>query len=109
MAHFAEIDKNNFVVRVVVTDNNLPNEGYDWLVQTLGGTWIQTSYNHNVRKQFAGFGFTYDLEADVFIRPQPFASWSLDNNFDWQPPIPMPEGDYYWDEDSLSWLEVQEV
>lgn len=108
MSHWAEIDNNNKVIRVLVGDNNDPNgdEGYQWLIDNLGGTWIQTSYNHNIRKQYAGVGFTYDAINDVFIAPQPFASWSLDENFDWQPPTPKPEeGFWYWDEDSLSWLE----
>ena len=108
MAHWAEIDNDNKVIRVLVGDNNDPNndEGYQWLINNLGGTWIQTSYNHNIRKQYAGIGYTYDAVNDVFIAPQPFASWSLDENFDWQPPTPMPtEGKWYWDEDSLSWLE----
>ena len=108
MAHWAEIDNNNKVIRVLVGDNNDPNgdEGYQWLIDNLGGTWIQTSYNHNIRKQYAGVGMTYDPVNDVFLAPQPFASWSLDQNFDWQPPTPMPtEGRWYWDENSLSWLE----
>ena len=103
MAHFAEIDQNNKVLKVVVTSNNDVNEGYDWLLDTLGGTWVQTSYNSNFRKQFAGIGFTYNEEADVFIQPQPFPSWELDEAFDWQPPVPSPGKDYMWDEDSLSW------
>jgi len=108
MAHWAEIDNDNKVIRVLVGDNNDPNgdEGYQWLVDNLGGNWIQTSYNHNFRKQYAGIGFTYDAVNDVFIAPQPYPSWSLDNNFDWQPPTPRPEeGLWRWDEDSLSWLE----
>ncbi len=108
MSHWAEIDNNNKVIRVLVGDNNDPNgdEGYKWLLDNLGGTWIQTSYNNNFRKQYAGIGFSYDAVNDVFIAPQPFASWSLDQNFDWQAPTPRPvEGFWYWDEDSLSWLE----
>ena len=108
MSHWAEIDNENKVIRVLVGDNNDPNgdEGYQWLIDNLGGTWIQTSYNNNFRKQYAGIGYTYDAVNDVFIAPQPFASWSLNENFDWQPPTPMPtEGRWYWDEDSLSWLE----
>jgi len=108
MAHWAEIDNDNKVIRVLVGDNNDPNgdEGYQWLVDNLGGNWIQTSYNHNFRKQYAGIGFTYDAVNDVFIAPQPYPSWSLDQNFDWQPPTPRPEeGLWRWDEDSLSWLE----
>ena len=108
MAHFAEINENNIVKQVLVVDNSLEHRGADFLANDLGlgGTWIQTSYNHNIRKQFAGIGYTYDAVNDVFIAPQPFASWSLDENFDWQPPTSMPtEGRWYWDEDSLSWLE----
>jgi len=66
----------------------------------------RTSYNSNIRKQFAGIGYTYDAINDVFITPQPYPSWALDNNFNWQAPTPRPEGiGWYWDEDSLSWLE----
>lgn len=87
MSHFAEINENNEVLRVIVGDNNDPNgdEGYNWIVTRLGGTWVQTSYNNNFRKQFASIGFTYDSVADVFISPQPFDDWVLDENFDWQP------------------------
>ena len=108
MSHWAEIDENNIVLRVTVGDNKDPagDEGYQWLVDNLGGTWIKTSYNNKIRKQYAGIGYSYDPIADVFITPQPYASWSLDENFNWQPPTPRPtEGFWYWDEDSLSWLE----
>ena len=108
MSHWAEIDNANKVIQVLVGDNNDPSgdEGYQWLLDNLGGNWIQTSYNHNFRKQFAGIGYRYDAVNDVFIAPQPYPSWSLDENFDWQPPTPMPtEGFWRWDEDSLSWLE----
>lgn len=107
MAHWAELDDNNIVIRVVVTDNNDPagDEGYSWLLNNLGGRWMQTSYNHRIRKQFAGIGFFYNESADVFISPQPFLSWTLDANFDWQPPKPRPEGfGWYWDESLGDWL-----
>lgn len=110
MSHWAEIDNNNKVIRVLVGDNNDPNgdEGYKWLLDNLGGTWIQTSYNNNFRKQYAGIDFSYDAVNDVFIAPQPFASWSLDQSFDWQAPTPMPtEGRWYWDEATLSWVEAE--
>lgn len=70
MSHFAEIDKNNIVLRVLVGDNNDPNgdEGYKWLIDNLGGTWIQTSYNANFRGVFASVGDTYDPINDVFIK-----------------------------------------
>ena len=107
MAHFAKI-KNNLVTEILVVHNDLEYKGADFLANDLGlgGTWVQTSYNGNFRKQYAGIGYTYDAVNDVFIVPQPFASWSLDQDFNWQPPTPMPtEGIWYWDEDSLSWLE----
>lgn len=106
MAHFAEIDSNNIVTRVLVVPNEREYDGQQYLADelALGGRWIQTSYNNRIRKQYAGIGFTYNEEADVFISPQPFSSWSLDENFDWQPPIPMPtDGSYYWDEENQQW------
>jgi len=107
MAHWAELDNNNKVLRVLVGDNNDPagDEGYQWLIDNLGGTWIKTSYNHNIRKQYAGIGFSYDAVNDVFIAPQPFASWSLDDNFDWQPPTARPQGiNWHWNEDLGEWV-----
>jgi len=106
MAHFAEIDDNNIVLRVLVVDNSLEYRGADFLANDLGlgGKWIQTSYNNNIRKQFAAIGFTYNPEADVFIAPQPFPSWSLDSDFDWQPPIPKPDGYWFWDEELGEWV-----
>lgn len=114
MAHFAEIDANNVVTRVLVVPDEQEHRGQQYLSEdlVLGGRWIQTSYNNRTRKQYAGVGFTYDEEADVFVAPQPYPSWSLDENFDWQPPVPMPEdGLYYWDEDTQSWnaIVVQEA
>jgi len=72
MSHFAELDENNKVIRVLVCDNNDPagDEGYSWLVDNLGGTWIQTSYNATIRKNYAGIGFTYDEILDAFIPPK---------------------------------------
>lgn len=69
MAHFAEIDENNIVLRVLVTDNDFPNEGYDWLIENLGGRWIQTSYNGRIRGKFAGIGDYYDEQLDKFVSP----------------------------------------
>ena len=111
MAHYAQIDESNIVTQVLVMDNDMEeNEGeqacVDWLVEHVGGTWIKTSYNGNIRKQYAGIGYTYDSTNDVFIAPKPFASWTLDSSFDWQPPTPYPEesgGLAFWDEDSKSW------
>jgi hypothetical protein len=73
MSHWAEIDENNIVVRVLVGDNNDPNgdEGYQWLLDNLGGTWVKTSYNGNIRKNYAGIGYSYDATRDAFIAPKP--------------------------------------
>lgn len=72
MAHWAEIDENNIVTRVLVGDNNDPNndEGYQWLINNLGGIWVKTSYNGNIRKNFAGIGYSYSKELDAFIPPK---------------------------------------
>jgi len=80
MAHWAEIDENNQVVRVLVGDNNDPNgdEGYQWLLDNLGGTWVKTSYNGNIRKNFAGIGFSYDSDRDAFIPKKCHDSATLD-------------------------------
>ena len=111
MAHYAFINENNLVIEVIVgIDETQLIEGLDtetWYSNFRGQTCKRTSYNGNIRKQYAGIGYTYDSVNDVFIAPQPYASWSLDKNFDWQPPTPRPEGDFwYWDEDSLSWIEA---
>lgn len=106
MSHFAEIDDNNRVKRVLVCDNSMPNEGYDWLVETFGGRWIQTSYNRSFRKNFAGIGFTYDEDRDAFIPPKPFSSWLLDEETcRWYAPKPLPDRDqqYIWNENELDW------
>jgi len=82
VSHWAEIDKDNKVIRVLVGDNNDPagDEGYQWLIDNLGGTWIKTSYNGNIRKNFAGIGFTYDENRDAFIPPKPDNSIGFDEN-----------------------------
>jgi hypothetical protein len=114
MAHFAQIS-DGIVTNVIVINNDVCGEEYpasepigqDFIASLkLEGNWIQTSYNHNFRKQYAGVGFTYDAEADEFVSFSPFPSWSLDSNNDWQAPTPKPEGDFYWDEESLSWLAI---
>jgi len=108
MANFAELDQNNIVTRVLVTNNAFPNEGYDWLVENLGGTWVQTSYNATIRFNYAGVGFSYDSELDAFIAPQPYPSWELDSDCQWQAPTPYPQDDkmYTWDEELTNWKEV---
>lgn len=111
MAHYAFLDENNIVTEVItgkdeteLLDGLTPEE---WYGNFRGQVCVRTSYNASVngfRKQYAGIGFTYDPIADVFVAPQPFPSWTLDSNHDWQPPSPKPEGDYTWDEDTLSWV-----
>ncbi len=116
MAHFAEIS-DGIVTRVLVVNNNellvdgveVEQKGIDFLNNLLGGAWIQTSYNGNIRKQYAGIGYTYDAVKDEFVAPQPFPSWTLDSNNDWQAPTPKPEGSFYWDEESLSWLPIPDA
>ena len=80
MSHWAELDSNNIVLRVTVGDNNDPagDEGYQWLLDNLGGRWIKTSYNGKIRKNFAGVGFTYDEVRDAFIAPEPINATGFD-------------------------------
>jgi hypothetical protein len=114
MAHFAQIE-NGIVVNVIVVHNNellvdgieQEQKGVEFCQSLLGGTWVQTSYNGNIRKQYAGIGFSYNEVADVFVAPQPFPSWSLDENYDWQAPIDYPaDGKHYsWDEANQVWVE----
>lgn len=114
MAHYAWLDQNNLVVNVTVgVDEDVVQQGIGgsteaweaFYSQATGHTIKRTSYNGNIRKQYAGIGFSYDAVNDVFIAPQPYPSWSLDQNFDWQPPTPKPEdGLWYWDEDLGEWL-----
>ena len=105
MSHWAEIDSNNKVIRVLVGDNNSSDEGQSFM-ESLGGTWIKTSYNGKIRKNFAGIGFEYRQDIDAFVAPQPFASWTLDTNAKWQAPKPYPtDGKLYeWNEDSQAWV-----
>ena len=112
MSHWAEVNSNNKVLRVLVGDNNDPagDEGYQWLIDNLGGTWIKTSYNNNIRKRFASVDYTYDSINDVFISPQPYPSWSLDNNFDWQAPTPIPDNEpfkWFWNEENEQWQQLE--
>lgn len=116
MAHFAEISDG--IVRQVLVVNNsellidgveVEQKGIDFLNNLLGGTWVQTSYNNNIRKQYAGVGYTYDAVKDQFVAPQPFPSWTLDSNNDWQAPTPKPEGSFYWDEETLAWVETPAI
>jgi hypothetical protein len=107
MAHFAEIDENNIVTRVLVVANEQEHRGQDFLANELGlgGTWVQTSYNSNFRKNYAGIGFHYDPANDWFYAPQPFASWTLDEDAKWQAPVPYPTDGlmYAWNEENTDW------
>jgi len=128
MAHYAEIDENNIVLRVIVVHNNEePTEeaGREFCQNLLGGTWIKTSYNTRggvhydqdgqpdsgiaLRKNYAGIGYTYDPDRNAFIPPKSFASWALDEETClWNPPIAMPADGkpYLWNEETTSWVEL---
>lgn len=115
MAHFAELDDNNVVLRVIVVDtkDNSTADGVEkesigqaFCERLFGGRWLQTSYNNNIRKRYAGIGYTYDAALDAFITPKPYPSWSLDPaTADWVAPVPMPtDGQrYVWNEATQSW------
>ncbi len=107
MAHWAKLDENNVVLQITVGNNHDQDEGYQWLIDNLGGRWVQTSYNNKIRGKFAGIGDVYDEELDLFIPPQPFESWSFDaENCVWVPPVlpPNEKDTFYWDEATSSWL-----
>jgi hypothetical protein len=112
MAHYAFLDTNNRVTEVIVgVDETELIEGLDpetWYGNFRKQKCVRTSYNNNIRKQYAGIGFTYDADADVFVAPQPYGSWTLDENYDWQPPTPKPEGNYAWFEPNQQWIEIVE-
>ena len=118
MAHFAEINENGIVLRVLVVDNAQESNGQDFLANTLGlgGTWVKTSYNtvggvHTnggtpLRKNYAGIGYTYDSDRDAFIPPKPYASWTLnEDSCLWDSPVAYPtDGERYtWNEETTSW------
>ena len=118
MAHFAEIDADNVVVRVLVVADDQEHRGQEYLADDLGlgGTWLQTSYNTHggvhllggtpLRYNYAGIGSSWD--GTGFATAPPFASWTLDADYLWQPPTPMPDDGtlYEWDEDSAAWVTV---
>ena len=121
MAHFAEIDENNIVTRVLVVGDDQEDRGQEFLADDLGlgGTWKKTSYNTQggvhanggtpFRKNYAGIGYSYDETLDAFIPPKPYASWLLnEETCNWNAPVEMPveEGKFFtWDEDTTSWVE----
>ena len=106
MAHFAEINGDNIVQRVIVVPDEHEADGVAWCANLLGGTWIQTSYNARIRKNYAGIGYTYDAARDAFIPPRPYRSWILnESTCRWEAPTPMPGGGpWYWDEDAGEWM-----
>lgn len=108
MSHFAEIDENNIVLRVLVGDNSEPDEG-EAFMNSLGGTWVKTSYNGNIRKNYAGIGYSYDATRDAFIAPKPFNSWVLnEDTCQWQAPVAYPTDGlmYTWDEETTDWKAI---
>jgi len=112
MAHFAELDENNKVLRVLVVPDEQEHRGQEFLAEdlSLGGKWVQTSYNANFRKVYAGIGFIYNEDLDVFIPRKPFESWVFDENlWNWKAPVNYPNDDkkYDWDEIQKNWVEVQ--
>ena len=104
MGYFAHINENNVVTTVIVADQEFINTGSEGDP----ASWIETSIDGSFRKQYAGIGYTYDAEADVFICPQPYPSWVLDSNYDWVAPVPYPNDGkcYVWDESIINWVEV---
>jgi hypothetical protein len=112
MAHYAFLDENNIVTEVIVgTDETELIEGLDpetWYGNFRGQVCKRTSYNGNIRKNYAGIGYTYDPINDWFSPPQPYPSWVLDSNAHWQAPVVRPIDDkiYAWNEETLSWVEV---
>lgn len=122
MAHFAKLDDNNIVTQVIVISNKDTSDangvekeyiGKAHCEKLFGGTWIQTSYNNNFRKRYAGIGMRYDPDLDAFIDFKPYNSWVLDENADWQAPVALPEDagtgnppkQYSWDEENQQWVE----
>jgi hypothetical protein len=117
MAHYAQIDENNIVTQVIVIDNKDTADangvekeyiGAAFCERLFGGTWKQTSYNGNIRKNYAGIGYSYNADIDAFVAPKPYASWTLDANAQWQAPTAMPtDGKMYsWNEETQTWVEV---
>jgi len=110
IAHYAFLNKNNIVTEVIVgIDETELIEGKDpetWYGEFRGQVCKRTSYNNNVRFNYAGIGYTYDAERDAFIAPKPFDSWTLnEETCTWVAPVPHPDdgGEYYWDEEQGNW------
>lgn len=112
MAHYAFIDENNIVTQVIVgrNEDEVVDGISDWeahYAEVTGQRCVRTSYNGNIRKNYAGIGFTYDEGRDAFIAPKPFDSWILDEDTcQWQAPVTQPKGEYRWDESVINWVET---
>ena len=113
MAYFAKIE-NNLVTQIIAVHNDVVGTEFpasepigQTFIASLGldGDWKQTSFNGNFRKRYANVDYTYDATNDQFVAPQPYPSWSLGVDSDWQPPTPKPEGDFLWNEEQLKWIE----
>jgi len=114
MAHYAFLDENNIVTEVITgrDEDEIVNGISDWeqyYGHLRGQKCLRTSYNNNIRKNYAGIGFSYDEQLDAFIPPKPYESWVLDSDTcKWIAPKPMPaNGNYYWDEASVNWVQIQ--
>lgn len=112
MAHFAEIDENNIVQRVIVVSDEFDNneEAGESFCRNLTGSslrWLRTSYNGNIRYNFAGKGMMYDEVNDAFISPKPFNSWVLNEQFKWVAPIPQSDPYTVWNEDIIGWVRLE--
>ena len=118
MAHFAKINEENIVTQVIVVHNNellngseeSEEKGIDFCESLFGHrNWVQPSYNGTIRYNFANIGFTWDPDNNAFYAPKPYPSWSLDENFIWQPPVQYPnDGERHtWDEDNKTWVKVE--
>ena len=106
MSHFAEINKDGKVQRVIVAEQDFINSG----VVGDSFNWIQTSYNNNFRKNYAGIGYTYDSGRDAFISAKPYPSWTLnETTCNWEAPVTIPDDgkQYRWDEPTTNWVEVE--
>jgi hypothetical protein len=111
MAHFAEIDQDGVVIRVLVVPDAQEHRGQEFLADDLGlgGTWVQTSYNARIRKNYAGIGMVYDNSRDAFITDQPFPSWTLnEETCQWEAPVAYPEDGvmYVWNEELTDWQAI---
>lgn len=106
MADFAKLDQSNHVRRVLTLPEDQAHRGAEYLEQDLGlaGPWVQTCQQCTFRNKFAGIGDFYSEEHDIFVDRSPFPSWILDETGEWQPPVPQPDGDVEWDEETHSWV-----